>query len=270
MHIIHIGVCKLIKRRFVASFKYKNKKIYISIILLILTINIANSQNFKGSILYGKKPKTQVFSKTDSIRAKDNPEKHKRFQKMREIIADEEKKLNFELNFENNEGYYYLKPILESDNNKGLSTFISTYDKGIYYNKESSIAQVNAYGELFLITKPKLKWKILKDRKKIGTYNCFKAITEIIVNTKGRKQKIVAWFTPKIPVSLGPLGYAGLPGLILELEVYKKIYFAKKIKLNPKQEIKIEQPTKGIKVTEKEFHKIASSTMEKFKKNRGY
>jgi GLPGLI family protein len=250
--------------------KIKKMKTYLSIILTILFFNTSYSQNFNGIIIYGKKQKTQVFSKTDSIRAKEDPEAHNRFQKMREIISDGEDKLNFELNFKNNEGYFYLKPILESDNNKSLSMYIGVYDKGIYYNKENRIAQLNAYGELFLITKPKLKWVILKDSKKIGKYNCFKAQTEIIVNSKGRKQKIIAWFTPKIPVSLGPLGYDGLPGLILELEVYKKIYYTKKITLNSKQELKIKKLQKGVKVTEKEFQKIASSTMKKFKKNNGY
>ncbi len=197
-------------------------------LIIFLYQTIINSQNLKGIVIYGKEPKIQILSKKDSIRAKENPEKHKRFQKMREIIADEEKKLNFQLNFKNNEGYFYLKPILESDNNKSLNSFISTYDKGKYYNKENCKAQLNAYGELFLITRPKLNWILLKESKKIGKYNCFKATTEIIVNSKGRKQKIIAWFTPKIPISLGPIGYNGLPGLILELEVYKKKYYTKK------------------------------------------
>jgi len=129
---------------------------------------------------------------------------------------------------------------------------------------------LNALGELFLITKPKLIWKTQNDTKKIGEYNCFKATTEITVNTKGRKKLITAWFTPEIPVSLGPLGYDGLPGLILELEVYNKIYFVKKIVLNPKEKIEIETLIKGIKVTEKEFQEMASSTVQKFKKNKGF
>ena len=114
-----------------------------------------------------------------------------------------------------------------------------------------------------------MKWEIQKETKKIGEFECFKATTEIIVNTKGRKHLITAWFTTKLPISFGPLGYDGLPGLILELEVYKKIYYAKKIMLNPKEEIKIEKPTKGIKVTEKEYQEKASSTMQKFKKSKG-
>jgi len=36
-------------------------------------------------------------------------------------------------------------------------------------------------------------------------------------STKG--EKIVAWFTAAIPVSDGPEGYYGLPGMILELEI---------------------------------------------------
>ncbi len=249
--------------------KYNKMKIYLTSAFLFLFITSVTSQDFKGTVIYGKKPKTQILSKTDSIRLKENPEKHRRFQKMREIISTEEKKLNFELNFKNTESYFYLKPILESESNESLINIISVYDKGVYYNKDKRILQLNAFGELFLITKPKLNWKIQKDTKKIGEYNCFKATTEVIVNSKGRKQLITAWFTPKIPVSFGPLGYDGLPGLILELEVYKKIYYAKKITLNFKEVIKIEKPIKGIKVTEKEYQEMASSTMQNFKKSKG-
>ncbi|PQJ68805.1 GLPGLI family protein [Polaribacter butkevichii] len=243
-------------------------KILIIPFVLLFFFN-TNSQNSRGIIEYGKKSKTQVFSKTDSIRAKENPEKHNRFQNMREIIAEGEKKLSFKLKVDKNIGSFTMKPLLESeDNKKQLGP--GPYDKGVYYNKDERILQLNAFGELFLITKPKLNWKIQKERKKIGEYDCFKATTEVIVNTKGRKQLITAWFTPKIPISFGPLGYDGLPGLILELEVHKKIYYVKKITLNPKEEIKIEKPTKGIKVTEKEYQEMASSTMQKFKKSKGY
>ena len=40
----------------------------------------------------------------------------------------------------------------------------------------------------FLITKPELKWVIEKEKKKVGEYNCLKATTEIIVNSKGKKE----------------------------------------------------------------------------------
>ena len=48
-----------------------------------------------------------------------------------------------------------------------------------------------------------------------------------------------------------------MPGLILE----PKRYYATKVSLNLKEE----KPVKGIKVTEKEFQKIISSTLQKNK-----
>ena len=200
---------------------------------------------------------------------KENPEKHKRFQQMNALYAEGEKKLTFELKVDKNIGIFMMKPILKSGASKKKQFGPGPYDKAIYYNNRFRILQLNALGESFLINKPKLIWKTQNDTKKIGEYNCFKATTEIIVNSKGRKQLITAWFTPKIPVSFGPLGYDGLPGLILELEVYKKIYYAKKITLNFKEVIKIEKPIKGIKVTEKEYQEMASSTMQNFKKSKG-
>lgn len=236
---------------------------------ILLTFLNTNSQNFKGIIEYGKKSEEKVLTKEDLKRKKENPEKHKRFQKMYTMYAEGEKKLTFELKFDKNIGGFTMRPLLKSDNYK-KQLGPGPYDRGIYYNKDFRIVQLNAFGELFLISKPKLIWKLYKENKKIGNYVCLKATTEIIVNSKGRKELITAWFTPKIPLSFGPLGYDGLPGLILELEIRKKIYFVKKIILNPKEEIKIEMPNKGVKVTEREFQNIGNETMQKFKKNKGF
>lgn len=245
-----------------------NKILLVSFVLLFFIKT--NSQNSRGVIEYGKKSMERVLTEKDKQSMKETPEKYKRFQKMYDLYAEGEKKLTFELKVDNNIGSFTMKPLLDSDNNYKKQLGPGPYDTGVYYNKDKRILQLNAFGELFLITRPKLKWKIQKETKKIGRYNCFKATTEIIVNTKGRKQLITVWFTPNIPISLGPLGYDGLPGLILELEVHKKIYYVKKITLNPKEVIKIEEPTNGIIVTEKEYHEKASSMMQKFRKNKGY
>lgn len=236
---------------------------------ILLTFLNTNSQNFKGIIEYGKKSEEKVLTKEDLKRKKENPEKHKRFQKMYTMYAEGEKKLTFELKIDKNIGGFTMKPLLKSDNNK-KQLGSGPYDRGIYYNKDFRILQLNAFGELFLISKPKLIWKLYKENKKIGNYVCLKATTEIIVDFKGRKELITAWFTPKIPLSFGPLGYDGLPRLILELEIRKKIYFVKKIILNPKEEIKIETPNKGVKVTEREFQNIGNETIQKLKKNKGF
>jgi GLPGLI family protein len=233
--------------------------------------SILYSQTSSGIIEYGKKSRPIALTKAISKRKSENLEKFERFQKRREIVANEEKKITFELIFKNEKASFEIKPILKSEMSKNSSFRFGVYDLGNYFtNSNLNLLQFNAFGVFFLITKPELKWVIEKEKKKVGEYNCLKATTEIIVNSKGKKRVITAWFTPKIPIAFGPLGYSGLPGLILELEVHKKIYYVKKITLNPRKEIVVKKPVKGVLVIEKEYHDIASDTTKKLKKNKGF
>ena len=117
----------------------------------------------------------------------------------------------------------------------------------------------------FLISKKSIIWEITQETKKIGSYNCFKAIIKDTLNTK---KKTIAWFTPKIPVSFGPKEYNGLPGLILELEHSLLRYKVTKIKLNPKRSIIIEKPNKGREITEEEYRKLLKENFPDFYKKR--
>jgi GLPGLI family protein len=65
---------------------------------------------------------------------------------------------------------------------------------------------------------PKMKWKLLNEKKIIGEYNCKKASVEF------RGRTYYAWYTIEIPISLGPWKFNGLPGLILEVDDQKGIY----------------------------------------------
>ncbi|WP_430412717.1 GLPGLI family protein [Kordia sp.] len=59
--------------------------------------------------------------------------------------------------------------------------------------------------------KEKIQWTILNITKKIGDYDCQKAIG----NFRGRKY--IAWFTTSFPVSASPWKLQGLPGLVLKV-----------------------------------------------------
>jgi len=73
---------------------------------------------------------------------------------------------------------------------------------------------------------------------------------------------IIAWFSPEIPFRFGPLGYGGLPGLILELEVQSNFpakYTIETIDFS-KKNIKIEVPI-GKKITPLELDQMAKKGM---------
>jgi len=76
---------------------------------------------------------------------------------------------------------------------------------------------------------------------------------------------ITAWYTPEIPVSQGPEGYWGLPGLILEINDGKTIILCSKVVLNPKEKTEIKAPSKGKTVSQNEYDEIVVKKMEEFR-----
>jgi GLPGLI family protein len=76
---------------------------------------------------------------------------------------------------------------------------------------------------------------------------------------------ITAWYTPEIPVSQGPEGYWGLPGLILEVNDGKTIILCSKVVLNPKEKAEIKASTKGKVISQKEYDEAVVKKMEEFR-----
>jgi GLPGLI family protein len=89
-------------------------------------------------------------------------------------------------------------------------------------------------------------------------------ITEIEVP---REVVVTAWYTPMIPVQNGPGEYSGLPGLILELNVFRTTILCSKIVLNPKEGEVIKILTKGKEVTKKEYNKIVKEKTDEMREN---
>ena len=61
-------------------------------------------------------------------------------------------------------------------------------------------------------------WKLTNDSKTIKNYTCKKATTTF----RGRTYEV--WYTEKIPISIGPWKFNGLPGLILSVQDKEGIY----------------------------------------------
>jgi hypothetical protein len=73
---------------------------------------------------------------------------------------------------------------------------------------------------------------------------------------------LTVWYTPQIPVGLGPDNYNGLPGLILEASDGEETILCSKVVLNPKDGVKLDEPDNGKVVTNAEFREIMDEKMK--------
>jgi GLPGLI family protein len=95
-------------------------------------------------------------------------------------------------------------------------------------------------------------WKLTGENMQVGSYVCYKATFEDSTRT------IEAWFTPQIPVPVGPAQYGQLPGLILHVDINKgeRTLTAVNIELKEIEKGVMKEPTKGKEVTQEEFDEI--------------
>ena len=102
------------------------------------------------------------------------------------------------------------------------------------------------------------QWKITGNQKMILDFPCQEAVME------KDSTKMIAWFTPAIPVSAGPSNYGGLPGLVLavESEDGKQSTLATSVDFSPLADDILQKPKKGKKVTRDEFDKVVEEKMK--------
>ena len=173
---------------------------------------------------------------------------------------------------------------MSGDGNK----YMNTKDK-ISYTEE------DIFGDEFVVkdSLPKIAWQITNETKIIGDYNCVKATyiepvskndleayeryQEKIKNgkpsffemKKPEPQTITAWYTSEIPVSFGPNGVWGLPGLILQLENENYIYFCTKVSIKNNETVKIKIPNSGKVISKKEYEKYEKKMQKQMEDNDG-
>ncbi len=176
------------------------------------------------------------------------------------------------------------------------------YYKNVKENRFTNQKEVFGKVFLIKDTLPNLTWQLGSETKKIGNYTCYKATAiksvdpldirsmrpgppeqeenkdkdetaEEAQDTIKRRSPldmievpseitVTAWYTPEIPVSMGPGEYNGLPGLILEISADKTTILCSKITLNPQNKATIKEPTKGKEVSQEEFAEILKEKME--------
>ncbi len=261
------------------------------ITLLLATCFLSGfAQDFQGKATY--KTHRKVDIKIDSSSNGPSSDVQK------QLIAQLQKQFQktYTLNFTKSESTFKQNKELtapQPQNNSGVSIKILGNGGGtdvLYKNilEKRFTNKTEISGKRFLI-KDNLKdfgWEMTSEIKNIGNYTCYKAtrsreeerIKFTSENGKENESKetiiveTIAWYTSEIPVSNGPKGHWGLPGLILEIQEGEETIVCTEIVLNPTERIKIEEPTKGKTVTQEKYDKImdahAKEMLERFKNRR--
>ncbi len=147
------------------------------------------------------------------------PEQYKRSLKIDSLLT----KAVYSVNFQDYKSFGSTQ-FVDSNDDELLSYGIAQMDNNMMHSYDhqtgKNTALLNFGGELIAITRNhKNAWNIDYSKSKIiDGYKCYYA------EYKGASTKqvngsepIYAWFTPDIPMPFGPVGYGGLPGLIIEL-----------------------------------------------------
>lgn len=165
-------------------------------------------------------------------------------------------KINYILVFKNELSKYAIENTLNSESDAGLENAknMTGAREVIYMNtsQKYTLKELDFFGDEILV-KSTLKndWNLTQETRKIGGYVCFKAWKKV-----NNTVLIEAWYTPEIPLNIGPRGFGNLPGLILELKQAELSYVASEIILNPKKSPTIKLPKNKKIVKEAEFNKL--------------
>ena len=259
----------------------------LTLLILAVTTNI-KAQDFQGKAYY--QTKRIVDMKIDTGDENGNDEMQKQIQEM--LKKQFEK--TYILTFNKTESIYKEEDQLEKpQGNAGMMIVIGNSSDILYKNTKDKtyVKGQEDFGKKFIIKDEiePLKWEMTKETKMIGKYLCIKAVAIKMIDDyedtdelklgempkkkdKQKELKIVAWYTPEIPVSNGPEFFGGLPGLIMELHEDKMHYVCSKIVLNPSDKVEIAAPKKGKVMNQKDFDEMMEKKykemMENFKSGR--
>jgi len=174
-------------------------------------------------------------------------------------VQEENQGKQYTLTFNANESTYTRLKTVQNDAEGAFTKLNLGNFKGVLYTNmqdNETIHQKEYLGELILVKDSiNYNWELLNETKKIGKYNCQKALLKIKyadINGNSKVRKVVCWYTPDIPVPFGPEKFNSLPGLILELSTSKGAVVATEITIsNTKELLEIKKPKKGKEFSEK-------------------
>ncbi len=126
------------------------------------------------------------------------------------------------------------------------------------------LLQLDMMGKKFLVSDSveTIKWKMTGKSKMIDGRPCISAVYSDTIST------YTAWFTPTIPIQIGPEHYGQLPGMVLEvMNADTSVHIlAVDIQLRELEEDEIQKPKKGKEMTRAEFDAMIEEKMKQYGK----
>lgn len=212
------------------------------ILMLLLTVSFVRSQ--ESSIKY----------EVELLKSfKKNPSSNKTSAEILSKASNYISSIIFTLNIADSLASFTQDNLLSSDKDnfyrRTASQIANNYKYFYDFRNEKVYCKKEFAGNTFIVKNNYINnWVISTESKNIGGYKCYKAISNITKLDK--TSQAIAWFAPDINFSIGPIGFNGLPGLILELEYGNFKYTATNIYNYSR---KIVLPTDGIELSQADF-----------------
>ncbi len=223
------------------------------------------AQTKTGKIIY----KVEINGKPyiDLISTENTPDSEEIIIEHRKDAISKAKPINYFLCFNGSESVFLPEYNLAESRRLGIQWNWTSFATKSYFNYYSNITKNETFGQSYFTDRvnvlfDKIHWEITQETKQIGNYICYKA-TGLNSNKKefgfNHLKPAVAWFTPQIPVPFGIQEFSGLPGLVLEMEMFIEYgtvhYVATSIELNVEIDQKIEN-NKGKVINEQEYFEL--------------
>ncbi|MFK2819231.1 GLPGLI family protein [Flavobacteriaceae sp. LMIT009] len=256
----------------------------VLIAVFLLTANITVGQEFQGKAYYFSKSSMELGSWGARLSEAQKKQIQERLKNRLEKT--------YVLTFNKEESSFKEDQKLDAISG-ATDSWGKNFSPGEQYKniKSNEFVQVQEfYGKQFLVKDElqKINWTMSKESKNIGNYMSLKATASIpkselewynfswsdIRNADSESGdeemvEVTAWYTPQIPVSMGPSEFWGLPGLILEVNMNNTTMLCSKIVMNPEDKNEIEAPKRGKEVAKMEYKEIITSKMIEMRDNRG-
>lgn len=175
---------------------------------------------------------------------------------IRMLVIEQLKEKNLEYTMYFRDGTYGFSSL--SDAIRG-DNFVVGGELGVFLDmkKKERISQETIIDKEFIVkdTLSPLSWSIGSETKTILGKNCIKATALV------GKTELTAWFCEEIPVQVGPAGYCGLPGLIMEAEDNNFVYTARNVEYTSSN-LQFVPPSKGQILSREKFDRLQEKKLK--------